>query len=86
MYAYVAAATGWTWEYIGQCLTLPRLFALNRVWKKYPPVAVTAALFAGIKGDDPPAKLITHADIAKATTADPRKLKWITVPTEARNG
>lgn len=87
MYAYVAIATGWTWEYIGRQLTLPRLFAMYRIWRKYPPVNVTAALFAGIPSEaTPPAKLISQADVAKAMTADPRKLKWITVPNEARNG
>ena len=48
MYASVAAATGWTWEYIGQCLTLPRLRALDEHWRKYPPVHITLALFAGV--------------------------------------
>lgn len=46
MYAYVAAATGWTWEYIGQRLTLPRLFALVKHWKQYPPVHVGVAIIA----------------------------------------
>jgi hypothetical protein len=46
VYAYVAAATGWTWEYIGRQLTLPRLYALYRHWKLYPPVHVGVALIA----------------------------------------
>ena len=32
MYAYLAAATGWTFEYIGQCMTLPRLYAMADVF------------------------------------------------------
>ena len=49
MFAYVCAATGWTWEYVGECLTLPRLTSLIEHWNRYPPVAVTAAAFAGYK-------------------------------------
>jgi hypothetical protein len=47
VYADVAASTGWTWEYIGQCLTLPRLEAMYAHWRRFPPVHVSAALFAG---------------------------------------
>jgi hypothetical protein len=47
VYADVAASTGWTWEYIGQCMTLPRLAAMNAHWRKYPPVHVSVALFVG---------------------------------------
>lgn len=47
MYAYLAIATGWTWEYIGEFMTLPRLFAMYAEWAKYPPVHVSMAAFAG---------------------------------------
>jgi hypothetical protein len=47
MYADVAAATGWTWEYIGQCLTWPRLEAMHAHWRRYPPVHISVALFTG---------------------------------------
>lgn len=53
MYAYIAAATGWTWEYIGERLTLPRLYALYAHWRKFPPVAVSVALYLGIKPKAP---------------------------------
>lgn len=84
MYAYVAAATGWTWEYIGGCLTLPRLYAMYDHWKQYPPVHVSAALFAGIKSDDSkapePKKPVDNAAIASQMTTDPRTLKWQPAP------
>ena len=32
--------TGWTWRDIDLQMTLPRLFALQRVWRTLPPVAV----------------------------------------------
>jgi hypothetical protein len=93
VYAFVAAATGWTWEYIGQCLTLPRLFAMYSVWNKYPPLIVAGAALLGIKADDTPAIPQTRDGIAKAmadaairlaqaTTTDPAKLRWVTVPQE----
>lgn len=40
-------STGWTWEYVGQHMDLPRLFALSGYWKKYPPVHVLFAAYAG---------------------------------------
>lgn len=33
-------------------MTLPRLYALQKHWKSFPPVHITAALFAGIKPPD----------------------------------
>jgi hypothetical protein len=95
VYAFLAAATGWTWEYIGQCLTLPRLFAMHAVWREYPPLIVAAASLLGVKPESPVpetredvAKAMAEAAIrvARATTANPRTLQWITVPNEARNG
>lgn len=38
LYARICAQTGWTWEYVGQHLTLPRLKALNAHWQKNPPL------------------------------------------------
>ena len=42
MYAYLAAATGWTFEYIGQCMTLPRLYAMNDAFARLHGVAPKA--------------------------------------------
>lgn len=30
-------------------MTLPRLYALQKHWRSFPPVHITAALFAGVK-------------------------------------
>ena len=93
MYAFVAVATGWTWEYIGQCLTLPRLFAMHSIWRRYPPLIVAAASLLGVKPEaavpqtrEDVAKAMADAavQLARATTADPRKLQWITVPNPQR--
>lgn len=91
-------ATQWTWEYIDEYLTLPRWNSLREHWKRWPPTHITAALFAGAGGGKETAvKMPTNqedvrkmmkeaaARVALATTADPRKLKWINVPNEARH-
>ena len=39
---------GWTWEYIDQNMTLPRLTALNKYWQKYPPVHCLIAAYLGV--------------------------------------
>lgn len=53
--------TGWTWDYIDEYLTLPRLNALIDYWAQCPPMHITAALFAGIK----PAKRAQPGEIIK---------------------
>jgi hypothetical protein len=76
-------------------MTLPRLFALYAVWKKYPPVIVAAAAMLGVKSDDAAKVPETREEVAEAmaaaairvaqaTTADPSKLRWITVPNPNR--
>jgi hypothetical protein len=64
VYAYLIAATQWTWEYIDEFLTLPRLNALQKHWRRFPPVHMTAAAFAGIKPpeDEKPTKPIETAE------------------------
>lgn len=46
MYARLAQATGWTWEYIGQNMTLPRLYAFTKMWADTPPLAESVAALA----------------------------------------
>jgi hypothetical protein len=48
LYARVCAQTGWTWEYVGQHLTLPRLAALNKYWQHNPPLHLGAGLPGGL--------------------------------------
>jgi len=38
---------GWTWEYIDDCLTLPRLYAINESWASCPPLHRMIAAFLG---------------------------------------
>lgn len=46
MYARVCCATGWTWDYVGGEMTLPRLYALLAYWKTTPPLDVSVAALA----------------------------------------
>ena len=34
----IIAFTGWTWEYVGQNMTLPRLAVMQDYWKVNPPM------------------------------------------------
>jgi hypothetical protein len=52
LYARICAQTGWTWEYVGQYMTLPRLKALNKYWENNPPLhQQVQALFGGLGVD-----------------------------------
>lgn len=41
------AATGWTWEYIDENMTLPRLAVMNKHWNVAPPVHISLARLNG---------------------------------------
>lgn len=62
LFAYVVAATGWTWDYIGEHLTLPRLYALQKHWTVYPPVHIMAAIWAGYKPAPPKSPEMVQAE------------------------
>jgi hypothetical protein len=47
--AHVCQSTGWTWDYVLSEMTLPRLAALARHWKKYPPVHILASAYLGLR-------------------------------------
>jgi hypothetical protein len=52
--------TGWTWEYVWENMTLPRLEVMNRLWKHCPPpnlsLAKLAALLSAFMGVHEPVK------------------------------
>lgn len=50
MYAQIITFTGWTWDYIGQCMDLPRVNALFAQWEVMPPAARSLAHLAAAKG------------------------------------
>ena len=47
LYARIISQTGWTWEYIGQNMTLPRLYEMQRYWEQHPPVGDLVAAYLG---------------------------------------
>ncbi len=47
--AHVCHMTGWTWDYVEDTLTVPRLKSLYVEWKKHPPIPILLAAFMGIK-------------------------------------
>lgn len=51
--------TGWTWDYVEETLTIPRLKSLQSEWQKHPPVPLLLAAVYGIK----PEKQWTHAEL-----------------------
>lgn len=53
LYCGIIAATGWTWEYIDDYMTLPRLGAMRNAWEIHPPLHT---LVATVIGHQAPAK------------------------------
>jgi hypothetical protein len=47
--ADVCASTGWTWDYVEDTLTAPRMIALYEYWNKHPPVHKLVAAYMGLK-------------------------------------
>ena len=41
---------GWTWEYVDEYMTLPRLREITDYWEYQPPVHLLIARYLGIKG------------------------------------
>lgn len=46
MYGLLITVTGWTWEYIDECMTLPRLEELRIYWADSPPIHLAFIAFA----------------------------------------
>ncbi len=50
MYGLIITATGWTWEYVDENMTMPRLEELREYWTETPPVHVCVAAYLLDKG------------------------------------
>lgn len=67
--AYVCAMTGWTWDYVADHITLPRLATLQRQWLKYPPAALVAGLnMIPASGAAPAAAAAPSSDLDELTS------------------
>ena len=47
--AHTCHMTGWTWDYVEEHMTMPRLKALHEEWRRHPPVPLMIAAYLGIK-------------------------------------
>ncbi len=43
IYTELVTATGWTWEYIDETMTIPRLNGMRKYWESYPPTHISTA-------------------------------------------
>jgi hypothetical protein len=69
----MAAFPGWTWEYVDECMTLPRLDSLSNYWSDHPPVHKMIAAYLGIKPkSSKPAQSDFAAFMAEAENANVR--------------
>jgi hypothetical protein len=44
---------GWTWEYVDDFMTLPRLHSIWKAWKRFPPVHIMVAGYLGFGKEAP---------------------------------
>lgn len=65
--AQLCTVMGWTWEYVEEHMTLPRLYALIETWKQQPPAAVSLANIARALGWQPAAPTATARQAKKRT-------------------
>lgn len=56
----MCVSTGWTWDYVADAVTLPRLAALSRVWASRPSVADSVAMVLRAFGWKPPSRRTTR--------------------------
>ena len=49
LYAHLITSLGWTWDYIDEHMTLPRLTVLSAYWQNHPPTHIALAAFLDIK-------------------------------------
>lgn len=54
IYSELIMVTGWTWEYIDDQMTLPRLYGLYEYWRDHPPLHALVAAFLGVKPSPKP--------------------------------
>lgn len=52
-------AFGWTWEYVDEQMTLPRVKAIWMQWKRFPPLHIMVGTYLGYgkKADAAPANV-----------------------------
>lgn len=76
----MAISTGWTLDYVGWHVDLPRLGTLNKYWKKFPPVHVLVASYVGYEA---PADVDLKPEEVKASQEDMMQEFMASIPTRA---
>ena len=68
IYCHLITCFGWTWRYIDEEMTLPRLDAFTEYWKSNPPMHQMVATYLGYKSAEKkePEKDMTLADLMSA--------------------
>jgi len=68
LYCHLITCFNWSWEYIDDHMTLPRLDALREYWKSNPPLHQIMAAYAGFKPTEVPEEKENNlADFMAAT-------------------
>ena len=52
MIAHLCATFGWTWDYVEQNITAPRLLALYGYMEKNPPLHMMVAAYLGLSAEE----------------------------------
>lgn len=67
--------TGWTWEYVDEEMTIPRIMGFRAVWKQTPPLRVAlAALLKGFGGGSDEVAAGSMARVGSSTSGAKRDL------------
>lgn len=53
----MASFPGWSWEYIDEQMTIPRLDAINAYHRKHPPLHLAVAAYLGVGEKARPSEL-----------------------------
>lgn len=54
VYCLIIERTGWTWDTIDDQMDMPRFLALDRHWRRHPPLRDMVQAYLGIKPAQPP--------------------------------
>lgn len=68
IYAHLMTITGWSWEYIDEYMTIPRLEKMTEYWSENPPVHILLASILGRKPSGTKAKGSGDSWIARGLT------------------
>ena len=53
VYCLLIERTGWTWDTIDDQMDLPRFLALDRHWRRHPPLRDMVQAYLGIRSAEP---------------------------------